>query len=138
MRGGLLRRKQHNSAPVAVQGNTPEAAMASKLVDLCGGNTELYQALSRLMILDPKKVNIPLETFLSEAQAYEAQGNKLRAEVDYRVAGALSLFQGDTEGVRKYFAKALMIAGNSRSEYKMLIDHLDDAVAVAKRYYGSI
>ena len=112
--------------------------MASKLMDLCGGSTELYQALSRLMILDPKKVNVPLETFLSEAQAYETQGNKLRAEVDYRVAGALSLFQGDTEGVRKYFAKAFMIAGNSRGEYKMLIDHLDDAVAVAKRYYGSI
>ena len=105
---------------------------------MTGGNTELYQALARLLILDPKKINIPLETFLTEAQDFETQGNKLRAEVAYRVAGALSLFQGDTEGVRKYFSKALIIAGNSRVEYKMLMDHLDDAVAVAKRYYGSI
>jgi len=134
----MLRRKQHNSAPGSALGNTPEAVMASRLMDLTGGNTELYQALARLLILDPKKINIPLETFLIEAQDFETQGNKLRAEVAYRVAGALSLFQGDTEGVRKYFSKALTIAGNSRGEYKMLMDHLDDAVAVAKRYYGSI
>jgi hypothetical protein len=132
----MLRRKQHNSVPVSL-GNTPEAVMASKLTELCAGDTELCQALARLMILDPKKINIPLETFLTEAQDFEAQGNKLRAEVAYRVAGALSLFQGDAEGVRKYFGKALMIAGNSRGEYKTLVDHLDDAVSVAKRYYDS-
>ncbi len=138
MRGGVLRRKQHNSIPSSSQGNTPEAVMASKLMDLCTGDTELCQALARLMILDPKKINISLETFLKEAQDFETQGNKLRAEVGYRVAGALSLFQGDTEGVRKYFGKALMIAGNSRGEYKTLMDHLDDAVAVAKRYYSGV
>ncbi len=132
----MLRRKQHNSVPVSL-GNTPEAVMASKLTELCAGDIELCQALARLMILDPKKINIPLETFLTEAQDFEAQGNRLRAEVAYRVAGALSLFQGDTEGVRKYFGKALMIAGNSRGEYKTLVDHLDDAVSIAKKYYGS-
>jgi hypothetical protein len=134
----MLRRKQHNSVPITLQGNTPEAVMASKLTELCAGDTELCQALARLMILDPKKINIPLETFLTEGQEFETQGNKLRAEVAYRVAGALSLFQGDTEGVRKYFGKALTIAGNSRGEYKTLMDHLDDAVAIAKRYYGSV
>ena len=135
----MLRRKQNNSDTTSnSQGNTPEAAMAGKLSELCGGNTELYQTLGRLMILDPKKINLPLDSLLTDAQEFETQGNKLRAEVAYRVAGALSLYQGDVEGVRKYFTKASMISGGSRAEYQTLMNHLEDAVAVAKKYYASI
>ena len=112
--------------------------MAARLLELCGGNTELYQSLGRLMILDPKKINLPLGSFLTEAQEFETQGNKLRAEVAYRVAGALSLYQGDVDGVRKYFTKASAIGGSSRTEYQTLMSHLEDAVEVAKKYYAAI
>ena len=132
----MLRRKDTNPTLTSLQGNTPEAAMAGKLAELCGGNTELYQSLARLLILDPKKVNIPQENFLKEAQDFEAKGNRLRAEVGYRVAGALSLYQGDADGVKRYLSKASEIAGDSRGEYKFVLQHLDDAVSVAKKYYG--
>jgi hypothetical protein len=73
------------------------------------------------MFLDPKKITVPLDAVLKEAQDYEAQGNKLRAEVGYRIAGGISLYKGDVEGVNKYFAKAASFAGDSHPEYQIIL-----------------
>jgi len=87
------------------------------------------------LFLDPKKIVSPLETVLSEAQDHEMKGNRLKAEVGYRVAGSMSLWKGDAEGVRKYFAKASMFAGEARPEYRALAKRSDEAVAIARKYY---
>ena len=112
-----------------------EVSMPSLLRELCGSDEEIYSALTRLMFLDPKKVMSPMETILTEAQDYESKGNKLKAELGYRVAGSLSLWKGDAEGVRKYFTKASMFAGEARPEYKTLTKRSDDAVGIARKYY---
>src|SRR5262245_63258164 len=97
------REKKKAAAP---QPTTPVVTVGGRLRDLCGPDEELYTALSRLLLLDPKKIVAPIETVLSEAQDYEMKGNRLKAEVGYRVAGSMSLWKGDAEGVRKYFTKA--------------------------------
>ena len=106
-------------------------------MDLCDGNTELYQSLARILILDPRRITVPLESFIADGQDRETKGDNLRAELAYRIAGALALYKGDKEAVQKYFEKALSLASASRPEYKMLSQHAGDAVEVARRYYES-
>ncbi len=103
---------------------------------MCGGDEELYRALSNLMFLDPKKITVALEIILNEARDFEMNGNNIRAEVAYRTAGGVSLFKGDTEGVKNYFSKASLLAA-SRPEYMTLAKKADEAVSVARKYYES-
>ena len=116
-------------------GANPESLAANRLKELCGGDNDLYGAMSHLMFLDPKKIMVSLESVLKEAQDYEALGNKLRAEVGYRIAGGISLYKGDSDGMSKYFSKAASFAGDSHPEYKIILKRSSEAVAIARKYY---
>ncbi len=131
MKLGLGKPKQKDS-PASTSSETPAA---TRLRELSGGAGDLYGAMSRLMFLDPKKIMTPLDRLLSEAQEYEAQGNRLRAEVAYRIAGGISLYRGDLDGVNKYFSKAASFAGDSHPEYKIILKQSSEAVAIARKYY---
>ena len=111
--------------------------MTNRLQELCGGDNELYRALSNLMFLDPKKITMSLENILNEAHDFELKGNNIRAEVGYRIAGGVSLYKGDLEGVRTYFSKASSFARDSHPEYGTLAKRADEAVSVARKYYES-
>jgi hypothetical protein len=128
---GLGKPKQKDPSPSA----NPEPLAASRLRELCGGDADLYGAMSHLMFLDPKKIMMPLDRVLTEAQDYEAQGNKLRAEVGFRIAGGISLAKGDADGVNKYFSKAASFAGDSHPEYQIILKRGSEAVAIARKYY---
>jgi len=112
-----------------------ESVVANRLKELCGGDGDFYGAISRLMFLDPKKITTPLDRVLGEAQSFEAQGNKLRAEVAYRIAGGISLYKGDLDGVNKYFEKAASFAGDSHHEYQVILKRSGEAMNVARKYY---
>ena len=116
-------------------GASVETLTTNRLRELTGGDNDLFSAMSRLMFLDPKKIMIPLDRVLSETQEYEAQGNKLRAEVGYRIAGGIALYKGDLDGVNKYFSKAASFASDSHPEYQIILKRSSEAVAVAKKYY---
>jgi hypothetical protein len=118
-----------------------ESVAANRLKDLCEGDADLYGALSRLMFLDPKKITTSIEQAVSDGQAFEKQGDKLRAEVNYRIAGGIALSRGDPAGVRTYFEKAASMASDSKQEYQVLLKRSDQAVNIARRFYeefGSI
>ncbi len=112
-----------------------QSVVANRLKELCGGDGDLYRAMSRLMFLDPKKITTPLDRVLAETQTFEAQGNKLRAEVGYRIAGGISLYRGDLDGVKKYFEKAASFAGDSHPEYQVILKRSDETVSIARKYY---
>ncbi len=112
-----------------------EISGPSRLRELCGPNNEMYSALSRLLLLDPNKIVSPLDRILAEAQDHESKGNRLKAEVGYRVAGSLSLWKGDNDGVRKYFAKASTLASAGHSEYTFLSQRADEAIGIARSFY---
>ena len=131
MKLGLGKPKQkEQSEPTA-----PESVIANRLRALSGDDADLYEAMSHLMFLDPKKILIPLDAVLKEAQDNEAQGNKLRAEVMYRIAGGISLSRGDTDGVNKYFSKAASFAGDSHPEYQTILKRINQAMTIARKYY---
>src|SRR5436309_6936649 len=129
----MFGREKKKMAPPQPYG--PVVTVGGRLRELCGSDEEMYTALSRLLFLDPKKIVSPIETVLSEAQDYEMRGNRLKAEVGYRVAGSMSLWKGDVEGVRKYFTKASVFAGEARPEYRAIAKRSDEAVAIARKYY---
>ncbi len=110
-------------------------SVSSRLRELCGGDEEMCSALSRLMFLDPRKIVSPLQNVLSDAQDNESKAKNLQAEVGYRIAGSLSLWKGDAEGVRKYFMKASTFAGESRPEYRIVGKRADEAVSISRKYY---
>jgi hypothetical protein len=120
---------------VQSEATAPESIIVNRLRTLCGDDVDLYGAMSHLMLLDPKKILLPLDAVLKEAQDHEARGNKLRAEVSYRIAGGIALSRGDADGVNKYFSKAASFAGDSHPEYQVILKRLDQAVAVARKYY---
>ena len=131
----LLFGRSKKKTPDASAATVVEVSVSSQLKELCGGDNELYVALSHLLLLDPKKIQIPIEIFLDEARDFEAKGNSLRAEVAYRVAGGVSLYKGDIDGVRTYFSKAGSFSGDSRPEYRVIAKRADEAVSIAKKFY---
>jgi hypothetical protein len=112
-----------------------ESVVENRLKELCGNDADLYAAMSRLMFLDPKKIMVPLDRVVSEAQDYETQGNKLRAQVDYRIAGGISLYIGNVDSVNKFFSKAASLAGDSHPEYQVILKRSNEAVEIARKYY---
>ncbi len=115
-----------------------ETLLANRLKELCGGDADLYGAMSRLMFLDPKKITTTLDHVLRDAQTFEAQGDKLRAEVGYRIAGGISLSKGDLDGVKTFFGKAAALTGDLHPEYQVILKRSDDAVSIARKWYDEI
>ena len=131
--------RKKNQAPLG--GNPPgnqEPIVLSKLQEITGGDAEMYQSLSRLLFLDPKKITTSLEDVVSQASTFDSMGNKTRAEVWYRIAGGIALYRGDPDSVRKFFEKASSIAGDRRPEYKTIASRSQDAVNLARKFYESM
>jgi hypothetical protein len=134
---GLFGKKNRASTARNPTGNL-EPLVLSKLQEITQNDSEMYQSLSRLLFLDPKRITTSLEDAVSQASAFDSMGNKTRAEVWYRIAGGISLYRGDAESVRKFFEKAFSIAGNSRPEYKTVATRSKDAVDLARKFYENI
>ncbi|TMI36800.1 hypothetical protein E6H25_01735 [Candidatus Bathyarchaeota archaeon] len=112
--------------------------MLSRLQEITSNDPEMYQSMSRLLFLDPKRITASLEEAMSQATNFESTGNKTRAEVWYRIAGGIELYRGDAEGVRKFFEKAASVSGNSKPEYKTAASRPQEAVSIAKKYYANL
>jgi hypothetical protein len=135
---GLLGKKKNQIPNAGTPADTQEPIVLSKLQEITTNDAEMYQSLSKLLFLDPKKITTSLEDAISQASAFESSGNKTRAEVWYRIAGGISLYRGDAEGVRKFFEKASSIAGDRRPEYKTIATRSQDAVNLARKFYESM
>ena len=131
---GLFGKKKPPDVPVG----PPEPMLMNRLQELTVNDAELYQSLAKTLFIEPKRINASLETALSQASEFEIKGDKIRAEVWYRIAGGIALFHGDVAGVRKYFDKASTMANGSRQEYKILSQRAEDAVSIAGKYYSNM
>ena len=132
---GLFGKKKNQPSPTGNPLENEEPLVLSKLQELTVGDAEMYQSLSRLLFLDPKKITTSLEDAVSQATTFDSNGNKTRAEVWYRIAGGIALYRGDSESVRKFFEKASTIAGDRRPEYKTVASRSQDAVNLARKFY---
>ncbi len=135
---GLFGKKKDQTPNSGNSTEAQEPMVLSKLQEITANDAEMYLSLSRLLFLDPKKINTSLEDAISQANTFESTGNKTRAEVWYRIAGGIALYRGDPESVRKFFEKASSIAGDRRPEYKTIASRSQDAVNLARKFYESI
>jgi hypothetical protein len=135
---GMFGRKKNQTSTAGNPSGNPEPIILSRLQEITQNDAEMYQSLSRLLFLDPKKITTSLDDAVSQANTFESMGNKTRAEVWYRIAGGIALYRGDAESVRKFFEKASSIAGNSRPEYKTIASRSNDAVNFARKFYENM
>jgi len=111
------------------------------LEDLCKGNIELYNALSRTLLIDPERTKEAgeMDARIEKAQTYEKNADYVRARIEYQAVGELALFEGKTAQVQTLFKKAAEIdpASPNRSIFEFLAkkENAEKAVAVAKEYY---
>jgi hypothetical protein len=131
---GLFGKKKPQTQEVT----NPEPAVLSRLEEITSNDEEMYRSMSRLLFMDPKKITTSSEEAVSQATNFEATGNKIRAEIWYRIAGGIALYKGDTEAVRKFFEKAASISGGSKPEYKTIASRAQDAVSIAGKYYENL
>jgi hypothetical protein len=123
----LRRKKTEEKSPEKAEETTSE--LEKFLVD----DKEAYEALQRTMLLDPRKVEVPMKEAVKRAKELEKQGDALRARVWYEVAGGLAIYEGDVKKVKEYFSKCAKLSPNI--EYPIL-KNTARAVQKAQEYYG--
>jgi len=79
----------------------------TSLQELCEGDSELYNALSLTVFLNSEvTVQGGIDPYLSKAQEYEKNNDRLQARISYHVAGEIALYEGNLAQAQKAFKKA--------------------------------
>lgn len=104
----------------------------SSLEKICMGDKEVYEALRRTMLLDPRRIEVPLKEAVKKAKDFEKQKDNLRARMWYEVAGGLAIYEGDVDKVKKYFGKCAELSPESNYAILKIPER---AVSKAQEYY---
>jgi tetratricopeptide (TPR) repeat protein len=129
---GIFRKKEKETAV--------KPAQKTLLEELCEGNDELYQALSRIILLNPQlTMKEGIDSYIERGQEYEKTGDSVRARVAYQVAGEICLYEGKLVQVQKFFKKAAeadpSFENRNVFEYLSRKENAERALAVAQEFY---
>ncbi|MBE0520028.1 hypothetical protein IBX35_03185 [Candidatus Bathyarchaeota archaeon] len=127
---GLLHRFRRKKKEQKIQVESEKSL--TELEQICGSDQETYEALSNVMFLDPRKINVPINTAVKEAKKLEKAKDLLRARMWYEIAGGLAIYEGDAKKVVEYFGKSEKIP--PEINYPIL-KNPKKAVAKAQEYY---
>jgi len=117
-----------------------KTAQKTLLEEMCGGDEELYQVLSRTLLLNPQlTAKEGIDSYIEKAQQYEKDGDHIRARIAYQVAGEISLYEGKLAQTQKFFKKAAEVDPNYANknvfEYLNKKENAERALTVAQEYY---
>jgi hypothetical protein len=101
------------------------------LEQICGSDREAYEALSPVMFLDPRKVDVSMKEAVDNAKKADKEEDVSRARMWYEVAGGLAIYEGNTKKVMEYYGEAERVTG----EKYLILSDLEKAVAKAQEYY---
>ena len=111
------------------------------LEELCRGDNELLSALSRTVLLDPRRLQEEgVDSYVEKAQEFEEKKDFLRARVNYQAAGEVALYEGKLAQVQKFFKKCAELESNP--EYKQVFTYYskkanaEKALKTAQEYYA--
>lgn len=120
---------------------TPKSTEKSLLEELCKGDNELLSALSRTVLLDPRRLQKEgVDSYVEKAQEFEEKKDFLRARIDYQAAGEVALYEGKLAQVQKFFKKCAELESNP--EYKQVFTYYskkanaEKALKTAQEYYA--
>ena len=111
------------------------------LEELCKGDNELYNTLSRTLLLNPEmtKQAGEIDARVERAQEYEKNKDYVKARIEYQVAGELALYEGKMAQVQKLFKKAAetdpTYSNRSIFEYFAKKENAEKAIVMAQEYY---
>jgi len=130
---GILRKKEKEEKK--------EPTKKTLLEELCGSDSELYQVLSRTMLLNPEMtLTEGVNSYIAKAQEYEKNGDHVRARAAYQAAGEISLYEGKLAQTQKFFKKAAEVDPNYVNknvfEYYSKKENAERALAVAREFYA--
>jgi len=103
--------------------------------EFCGKDKDVYEALYKLMFLDPRKIKTSMSEAEEKAKLFEKQKDVQEARIWYDIAGGLAIYEGDVEKVKKYFGKSAKLS--SEMGYPIL-KIPEKAVKKASEYYRKI
>ncbi len=109
-----------------------EVEKISELEQLCGDDKETYEALFKIIFLDPRKIEASIKEAAKKAGNFEKAKDSLRAKLWYQIAGGLAIYEGDVENVKKYFSKCEELAQGTKYS---ILKNPEKAVAKAQEYY---
>jgi len=135
---GIFRKKEKEEKKEEAQ-----PTQKTLLEELCGDDMELYEALSRTIMLNPEiTVKEGVDSHVGKAQEHEKAGNHVRARIAYQVAGEISLYEGKLAQMQKFFEKASEVDPNYANrnvfEYFGKKENAERALTVAKEFYTKI
>ncbi len=118
-----------------------QPAHKSLLEELCGKDRELYEVLSRTIMLNPKiAVEEGVDSYVEKAQTHEKDGNHVQARIAYQMAGEISLYEGRLQQVQRFFKKAAEVdpeySNRTVFEFFGKKENAERAVAMAKEFYS--
>jgi hypothetical protein len=135
---GISRKKGKDQAKTDTHG--PPPVQKTILDELCGGDKDLLEALSRTIMVNPEAtLKEGIDSHVEKAQQYEKSGDIVRARVSYQVAGEIALYEGNAAQTQEFFKKAAEVDPNYSN--KKLFDYFgkkknaERAVSVAKEFY---
>lgn len=106
----------------------------SELEILCGDDKEVYLALRDTLLLKPPSEKFSIEGALEEASQKEKGGDLFGAGLCFLTAGQISLFNGNVEGVKKFFSRCQELTGKKY----LILTVPEKAVEVAQAYYQKL
>jgi len=130
--GFLNRFRKKEVTEKTVEEKKEKAEEITDLEKLCTGDKEVYEALRKVMLLDPRKIEGSMKDAEKKAKEYEKEGDKLRALTWYESAGRLAIYEGDVKKVEKYFGKCVELSPDR--DYPLL-KIPEKAVSKAQDYY---
>jgi len=135
---GILRKKEKEEKKEAA---VAQPAQKTLLEELCGGDKELYEVLSRTILLNPDiTVKEGIDSYVGKAQEYEKTGDYMGARIAYQVAGEISLYEGKLAQIQKFFKKAAEADPNYVNrkffEYYGKKENAERALTVAQEFYN--
>jgi len=134
---GIFRKKEKEKKKEAT---VTKPAEKSLLAELCGKDKELYEALSRTILLNPQMTaKGGIDPYVEKAEAYEKNRDNIKARISYQVAGEISLYEGKLAQIQKFFKKAAEVDPNYGDrkvfEYLSKKENAERALRVAQEYY---
>lgn len=132
---GIFRKKKEEE-----QTELKQPAQITLLEELCGNDRELYEVLSRTILLNPKTaVNEGTNSYAEKAQTHEKEGNHTQARIAYQMAGEISLYEGKLQQAQRFFKKVAEVdpeySNKTIFEFFSKKENAERAMAVAKKFY---
>ena len=99
---------------------------------LCGDDKETYEALSDVIILNPKKIGLSMKAAYENAKKNEKDKDNAKARMWYRIAGGLAIYEGNAKKAAEFFTECERIMP---AEKFLFLKNPEKAVAKAQEYY---